>query len=229
MSDDEGPDDYADYDDTGDGGDDIDQAASVADGEETELEGDGDQEVDEDEGGLGSPVGSDGEEEGEDDNDDEKEAGDGEDTIVESALVGAAMKAVPQRARVDPILKVSNKPRAIRVVAPEDRVTDSRLHRAEAAQIIAIRAEHIAKFATHFAETTGLRDPVDIAFAELYERRCPSILRRNVGTGPGGEQIVEDWDVRQMTLPPLTLPPALIGKFGPGSIAANLKPAAKTK
>ncbi|NBQ43951.1 MAG: hypothetical protein EBU23_16185, partial [Mycobacteriaceae bacterium] len=109
-------------------------------------------------------------------------------------------KARPERQKVDPILRMSNKPRLVRVVKPEDRVTDNRLHKTEAAQIIAMRAQQIAKYGTHFTDGGSLHDPVMIAFKELLDRRCPLTLRRHIGTGPSGEPIVEEWDVRTMTL-----------------------------
>ena len=110
-------------------------------------------------------------------------------------------KAKNEKNKVDPLLRVSNKSRFIKIVDPEKRVTDNRLHKSEAALIIAMRAQQIAKSATCFTNSDGLHDPVALAFKELLDRKCPLKLRRPIGTGPAGE-----WIVREMTLPLLTLP-----------------------
>ena len=51
-----------------------------------------------------------------------------------------------------------------------------------------------------------LRDPYALAYRELYARQCPLVLRRQVGVGAAGEVIVEEWSVREMTLPMLRAP-----------------------
>lgn len=129
----------------------------------------------------------------------------------EGESAAQAQLAHPQRAQPDPLLHMSNKPRTVHIVADELRVTDSRLQLAEAAYIRAVRAAQIARSATHFVDAQGLHDPVAIAHKELFERRCPLKLRRVVGTGPTGDLFVEEWNVREMTLPPLTAPSALGG------------------
>jgi DNA-directed RNA polymerase subunit K/omega len=152
--------------------------------------------------------------------DDEDEEGPEEGTGDEGSDLepaGATQKAHPHRPKVDPILRASNAHRIVRVVPPDERVTDNRLQTAEASRVISARAEQIAKYATNFARhdpgAVPLHDPVAIAYKELFDRRCPLTLRRPIGTGPAGELVVEDWDVRAMTLPPLSPPPAL-GKLG---------------
>lgn len=126
-----------------------------------------------------------------------------------------ALKAHPQRPKVDPILRLSNRPRVVVIVHPDERVTDNRLHKAEAAYIIAMRSQQIARYATTFTDPGGLQDPVAIAFKELLERRCPYSLRRPIGTGPAGELVVEEWNPREMTLPQLTPPVPLGGILQP--------------
>jgi DNA-directed RNA polymerase subunit K/omega len=121
------------------------------------------------------------------------------------------MKAHPERQKADPILRKSNKAHYVQIVPPQERVTDNRLHKSEAARVIAMRAQQIAKFGTCFTEGGGLHDAVALAFKELYDRRCPLVLRRVVGRGADGAQIVEEWNVREMTLPPLTPPADLSG------------------
>ena len=106
---------------------------------------------------------------------------------------------------VDPILKMSNKPRIIKVVDPDKRITDNRLHKSEAAYIIAMRSQQIASFSTHFTDSTGLHDPVDIAYKELYDKKCPLKLQRIISNEANGDLLVEEWPVREMVLPLLDM------------------------
>lgn len=135
---------------------------------------------------------------------DEEEETDGEAAEEEDIkVVDDRHSAMPQRLRADPILRISNKPRVVRIVHPEDRVTDTRLQLAEAARVLATRAQQIARYATCFTNTEGLHDPVDKARKELYDRCCPLCVRRFVGVNEAGETLVEEFKVREMVLPPL--------------------------
>ena len=94
-------------------------------------------------------------------------------------------------------------------VDDEDRTTDGRLQLNEAANALAIRAQQIADFATHYGDSAGKHsDPVQIAYEEFYLRKSPLILHRRVGTTADGRPIVERWTVRHMTLPALPPPPS---------------------
>lgn len=152
---------------------------------EAASEGDGETGLDEDAAGTDD---EDSDEEGEDDEAPEEE-----------------QAARPDRAKVDPILRASNRSTTVVIVPPNAKITSDHLMRAEASQIIALRAQQISKSATAFVEIGDRRDPVEIAYHELYERRCPFRLRRLVGLGPANEQIVEEWDVRTMVYP--NIPP----------------------
>lgn len=204
MSDDEGLGDYEDYEDLGAGEEPMDDEGLAE--VEPEVDEDADEEVGLDEDAAGT--------------DDEDEGDDGAGDEEAEPVEPVTQKARPERQKVDPILRMSNKPRLVRVVKPEDRVTDNRLHKTEAAQIIAMRAQQIAKYGTHFTDGGSLHDPVMIAFKELLDRRCPLTLRRHIGTGPSGEPIVEEWVVRTMTLPPLTPPVPLASGGGRAAAAA---------
>lgn len=127
----------------------------------------------------------------------------GEEEAEPTEPAGASQRAQPQRPRPDHLARENNRHRAIIVVAPEDRVTDHRLQKTEAANVIAKRAEQIATAATCFVKGSRQRDPVALAVEELLARRCPLIVQRVVDTGPDGSLIVEEWPVREMALPPL--------------------------
>lgn len=141
------------------------------------------------------------------DEEEEPEEADAEEAAEDDLDETVSLKAQPQRIRIDPVVRASNKPVTIRIVPDEERVTDNRLHKSEAALIIAKRAAQIATHAKHFARNAqGLHDPVAIAYQELYERRCPLKLHRRIRTDPNGDEVVESWSPRKMALPPLQLP-----------------------
>jgi hypothetical protein len=212
MSDDEGGD-YGDYEDLGVGEEDPVDDEGLADVADPEIEVDA---VDDEEAEIGLEEDAAGTDEDEEDD----EAGDEDADPIEPV----PQKARPERQKVDPILRISNKHRFIHVVPPEDRVTDHRLQKPEAAYIIGMRAQQIALYATRYTEGASLHDPVMLAYKELLDRRCPFILRRPVGTGPNGELLIEEWTVREMTLPPLTAPvPLGGGPTAPGPQAAAPK------
>ena len=104
-----------------------------------------------------------------------------------------------------PMLRDSNRPRTVHVVADGDRVTDNRLQLTEASQVLSMRAEQISLSGTHMVlPCPELRDAHDsgaIAQLELYQRRCPLLFERQVGETERGERIVERWDPNEMALP----------------------------
>ena len=118
----------------------------------------------------------------------------------------AAQKASPAKPKADALLKNSNKSRTNIIMPAADRVTSNWLTKGEMALVLAMRAKQIADHPSCFVPTTGVHDPVELARAELYKRRCPLILRRVVGRGPEGEDVIEEWPVREMTLPPHSAP-----------------------
>ncbi|XP_065668223.1 uncharacterized protein LOC136088441 [Hydra vulgaris] len=148
-----------------------------------------------------------------DDLDEEDEQLDADEEEISEEIIpedDAIFKPRSDRRKHDPLLRTSNKSQKTIIVDPEDRTTDHRLHDSEVAYIIAMRAQQIANTATHFATGCKFYDPVAIAYEELYSRRCPFILRREIGISPNGESIVENWNVREMTLPPIP-PPSTLG------------------
>lgn len=87
----------------------------------------------------------------------------------------------------------------IRIVPKSEAITDFRLHKPEASQIIALRAAQISETGIHFAKhAQGMHDPVKIATQELLERRCPLIVRRHMGLNE-----YEELCPREMALPQL--------------------------
>ena len=142
--------------------------------------------------------------------DEETEGSDDDDAASTApALPDKADKATSRAARGDPTVRDANTPVRVLVVPAGERVTDNRLHKSEAAQVLAMRAQQIAKTGRVFGGVGPegpLRDPYALAYRELYARQCPLVLRRQVGVGAAGEVIVEEWSVREMTLPMLRAP-----------------------
>ena len=127
------------------------------------------------------------------------------DDAAEAASVGGA-PARPEAPRVDAFARAVQRPRAIHVVAPADRVTSDRLQQTEAALLLSHRASQIASTGRCFAPAdlaAGISDPVRLAYIEMFSRRCPLILRREVGVAADGASVVEDWNSREMILPVL--------------------------
>jgi hypothetical protein len=96
-----------------------------------------------------------------------------------------------------------NDARARLIVAPEERITSNRMTLAEITRAIALRAEQIATYPSPYIEIGDLSDPAAIAKAELFARRSPLLLYRDIGRTCAGERITEVWPVRLMTYPPL--------------------------
>lgn len=107
--------------------------------------------------------------------------------------------------KMDPITKLSTKPRTVIIVPSEERITDNRLHKNEVSFILSTRAKEISKHATHFLENNTYTNAISIAYHELYSHRCPLKLRRQVGISVKGDIIVEEWDTKTMVLP--NIPP----------------------
>jgi DNA-directed RNA polymerase subunit K/omega len=88
--------------------------------------------------------------------------------------------------------------RPVLVVAPDERMTSNVLQASETARVIGVRAEQVSRGSPYFGPTSD--DAITVARDELYAKRCPLILRRQVGVTPDGRRIVEDWDIREMVL-----------------------------
>lgn len=119
------------------------------------------------------------------------------------ASVGRAPRRSPAATRADPHAAHAVEARFRRIVAPENRLTASRLTLAEATRAVAIRAAQIAAHPTPYVEIGVLTDPREIALKELYEARSPLLLYRDVGRTSAGEVITEVWKVREMGYPQL--------------------------
>jgi len=115
-----------------------------------------------------------------------------------------------EKARIDPLMQMSNTPLVVKIVHPDDCRTSNVLQKSEAAHILGKRAKQIADSPTVFVDITGLHDPGAIAYKELAERKCPLIVRRVIAVNlKANYMIVEDWDPNTMAHPQLTPPTSL--------------------
>lgn len=111
--------------------------------------------------------------------------------------------ARPSNPKGDSLLKISNSHRKVIIVPDDERITSNILQKPEAVHVISMRAKQIETFPTSFVDSTGIHDSVERAKKELMSRACPLRLRREVGRGPSGESICEEWIIREMTISPL--------------------------
>lgn len=93
-----------------------------------------------------------------------------------------------------------------KIIIPNDqRITSDILTKFEYARVLAIRATHISKGMTVFTDYKGLFKEKDIALKELNEGKCPLIINRVIKETPY-EVYIEQWKVREMILPNITIP-----------------------
>jgi hypothetical protein len=89
--------------------------------------------------------------------------------------------------------------REVIVVHPDKRITSQRLTKFEMTQLTNLRGDQIALDNICMVDVTGLKDSISMAKRELMMRKCPIVLRREVGYTPDGKnKLVEDWDPNTM-------------------------------
>lgn len=127
-------------------------------------------------------------------------AGDAEEDETDDAGPDGAPVSAPESAETF----ASDFNEDIVVVAPDDRITTSRLSLYNVAEIISIRTDQIARFNNCLVDITGLSNAEDMAKKELMERKCPLVLRRHVGSGMRDGKLCkfyEYWDPNEMEFP----------------------------
>lgn len=82
------------------------------------------------------------------------------------------------------------------IVAMEDRITSDILSKYEIVELISIRATQISKGDKPFTDVESLRDPIAMAKKELYDNRCPLLVKRGVGNN-----MYEYWNPNYMSKP----------------------------
>lgn len=82
------------------------------------------------------------------------------------------------------------------IVKEEDRITSDVLSKYEMVELISIRATQISKGDKPFTGVGSLRDPISMAKKELYDNRCPLLVKRNIGNN-----MYEYWNPNHMSKP----------------------------
>lgn len=115
----------------------------------------------------------------------------------------------------NPILdKISRGPKnagriLIKVIPVDQRTTSHRLSITECTEAIGLRATQIETNPIVFTDVEGYTDPIAMAEKELYDRKSPLILQREV-CRHDNLRWVERWDLNEMTLPVIqTLKPTI--------------------
>lgn len=127
--------------------------------------------------------------------------GDGDYIYESSESEEEELEADDEENPIDTIITDAKREAHVILVPPEERRTSNVLTKTEMAFVISMRARQIETSGTTFVEIGDLNDPGKIAAKELYERRCPLLLRRIVGHSANGDPIVEQWDIKTMTYP----------------------------
>lgn len=82
------------------------------------------------------------------------------------------------------------------IVKEEDRITSDALSKYEMVELISIRATQISKGDIPFTNIDNLRDPILMSKKELYDNRCPLMVKRHIGNN-----IYEYWNPNEMSKP----------------------------
>lgn len=82
------------------------------------------------------------------------------------------------------------------IVKEEDRITSDVLSKYEMVELISIRATQISKGDIPFTNIDNLRDPILMSKKELYDNRCPLMVKRHIGNN-----IYEYWNPNEMSKP----------------------------
>jgi DNA-directed RNA polymerase subunit K/omega len=67
------------------------------------------------------------------------------------------------------------------IVKEEDRITSDCLSKYEMIELINIRATQISKGDYPFTDVKNLRDPISMAKKEIYDNKCPLLVKRGIG------------------------------------------------
>ena len=90
-------------------------------------------------------------------------------------------------------------------VRPENRITTEVMTEFEFAEVVSIRAKQIENGSIPFTDVGDLTDPIAIAKKEIYDKRCPLDIVRDIVSEHIVEgklrKISEKWHVNEMAIP----------------------------
>lgn len=82
------------------------------------------------------------------------------------------------------------------IVHGDTRITSSIISLEEITRVIGTRATQIDNGAEPYVDHTDLKNTISMALKEVYERKCPLSIRRELNA-----TTVEEWAVNEMELP----------------------------
>ncbi len=82
------------------------------------------------------------------------------------------------------------------IVSIDERITSDVLSKYEIVELISIRATQISKGDKPFTDVESLRDPIEMAKKELYDNKCPLLVKRGIGNN-----MFEYWNPNHMSKP----------------------------
>lgn len=177
--------DYSDYDDTNeididaniDEFDEIDDPSAINFENVKDADSDEDEDIDEEEEDLSDPIG------------DEVEV-----------LTSDYYHKVINDQKQDYISSVSVANKDCLIVPANNRRTNRFISRKEYARIVGVRTKLIALYAKVFTDVTNIIDPKEMAIKEIKEKKCPLMLKREIGI-KDDKKICELWSVNEMIIP----------------------------
>ena len=90
-------------------------------------------------------------------------------------------------------------PRDIIVVDAGSRITSRFITKKEYARVVGVRSKLIALYAKVFTDVTNIIDPKIMAIKEIKEKKCPLMLKREIGFR-GDTKICEIWGVNELII-----------------------------
>jgi DNA-directed RNA polymerase subunit K/omega len=78
-------------------------------------------------------------------------------------------------------------------VNPESRITSEYMSRYEFVKIVGIRATQISQGSIVFTDIGNLTNPIDMATKEVYDNKCPLMVKRYIGLNK-----YELWSAREL-------------------------------
>lgn len=79
------------------------------------------------------------------------------------------------------------------IIKPENRVSSEYMSRYEFVKLVGVRATQISQGSIVFTNIDNLSDPIEMAIKEVYDNKCPLIVKRYIGLNK-----YEMWTAREL-------------------------------
>lgn len=78
-------------------------------------------------------------------------------------------------------------------INPNDRITSEYMSRYEFVKLVGVRATQISQGVVVMTNIDNLNDPIEMAIKEIYDNKCPLIIKRYIGLNK-----YEQWSAREL-------------------------------